>query len=322
VSFISHLPLRHTGSNLPVWTPDHPPVGRPSLSNTPSANQRYVLTGYFATMGIPLLAGRDIANYDSADSGKVMVISERMARTLFLGRNPLGQTVMIDMMNWMGEGPVACQVVGVVGNARIDSVSQDSRPTMYLPFNQFTRMPWLLRLCPVIRTELDPQSLVQTLGRLISARDRDIPLDPLLSMEERIGVRLEPRRATATTLALFSVVALALASLGLYGVLSFMVRQRTREIGVRIALGARTGQVIWQIVRYGFMLTVTGIGFGLLASLGMGRILESQLYQVFTIDPVSMALSGLALGMVALLASLIPARQAARVDPVVALRSE
>ncbi len=322
VSFISHLPLRHTHSNLPVWTPDRPPEGQASFANTPTANQRYVLPGYFATMGIPLLAGRDISSSDSPVAPKVIVISERMARTLFPDRNPLGQTVMIDMMNWMGKGPVACRVVGVVGNARVDSVSEESRPTMYMAFIQFTRMPWMMRMCPVIRTELAPQSLVQTLGRLISARDRDIPLDPLLSMEERVGVQLESRRVIATALALFSGAALALASVGLYGVLSFMVRQRTREIGVRTALGARTSQVIWEFIRYGLLLTIIGTAIGVLASLGMGRILESQLYQVSTIDPLSIALSVLALGTTALLASLIPAGQAARVDPVVALRNE
>ena len=322
VSFISHLPLRHPYSNLNVWTPDHPPEGRASLSNTPSANQRYVLPGYFATMGIPLLAGRDISSSDTPDAAKVMVISELIARSLFRGRNPLGQTVMIDMMNWMGEGPVACQVVGVAGNARVDSVSSEGRPTMYMPFSQFSRISWMIRLCPVIRTELDPQLLIQTLGKLISAKDRDVPLEPLLSMEQRIGVRLEGRRATATTLALFAAAALALASLGLYGVLSFMVRQRTREIGVRTALGARTSQVLWEIVRYGLLLAIVGMGFGVLASLGIGRFLATQLYQVSTIDPVSITLSTLALGIVTLLASLIPARQAARVDPVVALRSE
>ena len=321
-SFISHLPLRHPGSNLNVWTPHRPPDGHASLVNTPSANQRYVLPGYFATMGIPLLAGRDISSSDGTDSAKVMLISERMARTLFPDRNPLGQTVMIDMMNWMGEGPVACQVVGVVGNARVDSVSEESRATMYMPFSQFSRIPWMTRMCPAIRTELDPQSLVRTLSGLISATDRDVPLDPLVTMEERIGDRLQGRRATAATLALFSAAALGLASLGLYGVLSFIVKQRTREIGVRTALGARTGQVMWEVVRQGLLLALIGMGFGVLASLGIGRILESQLYQVPTVDPASIALAAMALTTAVLLASLIPAAQAARIDPVVALRNE
>jgi putative ABC transport system permease protein len=225
-------------------------------------------------------------------------------------------------MNWMGEGPVACQVVGVVGNARVDSVSEESRATMYLPFSQFARIPWMTRMCPVVRTELDPQSLVRTLSRLIADKDRDVPLDPLVTMEERVGDRLQGRRATAATLALFSAAALGLASLGLYGVLSFMVKQRTREIGVRTALGARTGQVMWEVVRQGLMLAVIGAGFGVLASMGMGRILESQLYQVSAVDPVSIALGALASATAVLLASLIPAGQAARVDPVVALRNE
>lgn len=321
-SFVSHLPLRHAGSNLNVWTPDRPPEERASLVNTPSANQRYVLPGYFATMGIPLLAGRDISDSDGPDSPKIMLISERMAHTLFPDRNPLGQTVLIDMMNWMGEGPVACQVVGVVGNARMDSVSEESRATMYMPFCQFAGMPWMTRMCPVVRTELEPQSLVRTLSRLIAAKDRDVPLDPLVTMEERISDRLQGRRATAATLAIFSAASLGLASLGLYGVLSFMVGQRTREIGVRTALGARKGHVMWEVVRHGLLLAAIGMSVGVFASLGMGHILESYLYQVPAIDPASMALGTLALATAVLLASLIPAWHAARVDPVVALRNE
>ena len=321
VGFVSHIPLLHTYSNIGVWTPDRPPESTTLGSVPTTADQRFVLPGYFEAMGIPLLAGRDVSDADGPDTGQVMVVSERMARALFGDRSPLGQTVIVDRIGFMKDARPSFEVVGVVGNARIDGVIRENLPVMYFSFRQFAPTDMLRRMCPMIRTSLAPESLVRTVNERLSAKDRDIPVE-LVGMEQRIATRLAPHRVAAATLAAFSTVALFLASLGLYGVLSFLVGQRTHEIGVRMALGARVGQVAWDLVRSGLALTAAGVGLGALGALAVGRLLASQLYEVSTADPVSMAVARLVLAAVATLASVLPAVQAARIDPAVALRSE
>jgi len=221
-----------------------------------------VLPGYFDAVRIPLLAGRDFAKGDGESAPLAMVINQRMARTLFPDANPLGRRVAVDMG---GPQPAIFEVVGVVGDARIEAMGLDAPMTMYLSYYQFPNAT--LRFA--IRTDQDPQSIARTVRRLVAARNRDIPVENLVSMEEIVGDSLAPQQATAVTLALFAVVALLLACLGLYGVLAYSVSQRTHEIGVGLALGAERRDVLRLVLKHGVVLVLIGVGIGLIGAVSL-----------------------------------------------------
>jgi putative ABC transport system permease protein len=309
MSYISHLPVLHPFSDLAAWASDAPPA---LLAEREMAYRRAVLPGYFQTLRIPILAGRDFTSADLYSKTPLMIVSQHMAKSLFPGRNPLGQHVMLDQEN----GAVACEVVGVVGDVAIRTFGEAPARAMYIP-NRGNGGGGF-----VIRTTVDPESILQSVRKRVAARDRGLAIENLRSFEKRLARSMAPQKVSAITLSLFSAVALLLASLGLYGVLSYLVKLRTREIGIRTALGAQMGQVVWEITKHGLVLTAFGMGIGVLGSLALGRILASQLYKVSPADPLSMALGSLTLGFVAMVATLVPALQAARVNPVVALRDE
>jgi putative ABC transport system permease protein len=312
VGFVNLLPIRNTLGDLPVWTPDRPPdslVGR-SLSHF-----RVVLPGYFDALRIPLLSGRDLERPAGENAPRTLVINELMSRTLFPDRNALGQQVLVDMGQ---AAPVSFEVVGVVGSARIEALAKDAPMTMYASFYQFP--DYTLRFA--IRTGQDPESIGQTVRRLVSARGSDIPADNLVSMEHLIGDSLAPQRVTAITLTLFSVVAVLLACIGLYGVLANSVAQRTHEIGVRVALGAEPEDVLLLVVRQGAVLALAGAVVGSGVAYWLTRLLANQLYGVTPTDPLTFASVVLLLLTVALLACYLPAHRAACLDPMAALRCE
>jgi len=238
-----------------------------------------------------------------------------MARTLFANRNPLGQRVSVDLGR---PQPTTFEVVGVVGNARLDSVGADAPMTMYWSYYQFPQMT--LRLA--IRTDQEPESITQTVRKLVLARDRGVPVENLISMQRLIGDSLVPQQVTAATLTAFALVALLLACIGLYGVLAYSVSQRTHEIGVRMALGAQGRDVLRLVVGQEMMLTLAGLGMGTFGVLGLTHFLSRMLYGVPPTDPVTYLLVSLLLTAVALAATFIPARRAMKVDPMVALRYE
>jgi putative ABC transport system permease protein len=312
VGFISQLPIRDPGNNVAAWDADHPPA---NSADQRTAYRRIVLPGYFDAVRIPLLSGRDLGKGDRENAPLTMVINQRMARTLFPDRNPLGQRVSVDMG---GPQTAIFEVVGVVGDARIEAIGLDAPMTMYLSFYQFPQAT--LRFA--IRTELHPESIAKTVRRLVAARNRDIPVENLVSMEETIGNSLAPQQVTTVALTLFAVVALLLACLGLYGVLAYSVSQRTHEIGLRVALGAERSDVLKLVVGQGFKLTLIGVGIGIVGAVAVTRLLAGLLYGVKPTDPLTFAAVSLLLTAVALLASYIPARRATKVDPMVALRYE
>jgi len=312
VSFTSHVPIRDTAGDPPMWAADRPPL---DSSEERTAAMRVVLPGYFRTLRIPLVAGRDLAATDRADTRRVMVINQVMARTLFPGENPLGRRVMVAT----GSEPVALEVVGVVGDARIYGVGQPAPMTMYATAHQFSRAMGLNLL---LRTELDPEALVRTVRTLVAARDRDIPVENLVSLERLIGGSLTAERATAIMLALFSAVALLLASLGLYGVLAYYVTERTHEIGVRMALGAGTRTVLAHVLARSGLMVIPGLAVGLAGALAATRLIERMLYDVAPTDAIAFATATACLAAVALAASAWPAWRAARINPVQALRGE
>ena len=312
VGFISQLPIRDPFNNIPAWDADHPPAN-PADART--ADKRIVLPGYFDAVRIPLLFGRDFGKGDGEHAPLTMVINEEMARTLFADRNPLGRRVSVDMG---GPQPATFEVVGVVGNARLNFLSDSPRMAMYMSYYQFPQAT--LRFA--IRTDQEPELITQTVRRLVLARDRGVPVENLVSMERLIGDSLVPQQVSAVMVALFALVAVLLASIGLYGVLAYSVSQRTHEIGIRMALGAERRDVLRMVLGQGMILTLMGLGIGIMGALGLTRFLSSMLYGVQPTDPVTFGLVSLLLAVVALAASWLPARRATKVDPMVALRYE
>ena len=311
VSFTTHVPIRDSAGDPPMWAADRPPA---DSSQMQSAALRSVLPGYFETLHIPIVAGRDLSERDRSDTPRVLVINQIMARTLFPGENPLGKRVMVAT----GAEPLALEVVGVAGDARIYSVGTAAPMTMYASIRQLPR----LALNLVVRTDMEPQSLAGAVRILVAKRDRDVAVEHLLSLEETIGESLVPERVTTVTLVLFSTLALLLASLGLYGVLAYHVTQRTHEIGVRMALGADARAVLAQVLARSGLMVVPGLALGLAGALAGTRLIDGLLYDVPPNDPVAIAAATMSLAIVALAASALPAWRAARVNPVKALRGE
>jgi predicted permease len=312
VGFICHLPIRDPYGNWPAWDTAHPPA---DPANRRLAHKRIVLPGYFDAVRIPLLSGRDFGKGDRQNAPLTIVINELMAQTLFADRNPLGQRVSVDLG---GTQPAIFEVVGVVGNARLNFVGDSAPMTMYMSYYQFPEAT--LRFA--IRTDQDPKSIAQIVRRAVRARSPDIPVEKLVSMEEALGESLAPQRVTAVTLTAYALVALLLASIGLYGVLAYSVSQRTHEIGIRMTLGAERRDVFRLVVGQGMILILMGLGIGIMGALGLTRFLSSMLYGVQPNDPLAFASMSLLLAGAAMLACYIPARRAMRVDPIVALRYE
>ncbi len=310
VGFVSRLPIRHPYGNPPAWPADSPPAD-PSERRT--ANWRVVMPGYFDAVGMPLLAGRDVGTTDRVDAPKVVVVNETLARTFFPGQEPLGQRLTVD-----GNPPHTHEVVGVVADARIDHVGGRVRAAAYGPYFQEPRS--VMRL--VLRSGLHPDLLAATVRKAIAARDRNVLVANTVEMERLIGDSILSQRVSAVTLTIFSVLALALASLGLYGVLAYYVAQRTHEIGVRIAIGAEPGDVLRHVLRRSGMMVLPGLALGLVASLASVRLIENLLYETPATDPATFVTVIACLAAVALAASAWPAWRATRIDPVRALRAE
>jgi putative ABC transport system permease protein len=313
VGFISHLPIRDAFDDLPMWVTGQRAA---DASRERTANMRLALPGYFTTIGIPLVAGRDISDGDTAQSARVLVINQRMAATLFPGVNPLGQHVTVTSQ----PQPIDFEVVGVVGDARIDGVALPPPMTMYAPVDQFWETNTQMSF--VVRTALMPAALTEPLGRLVAARNPNVPVDKLVTMEELIGASLVLQRATTMLLGTFSGVALLLAAVGLYGILAYQVAQRSREFGVRMALGATPKALVTQVLARGALMVLPGLAVGLAASRAASGLIAQFLYQLPPTDTLAYGGAIICLTGVALAASAVPAYRAARVNPVQALRGD
>jgi len=266
-------------------------------------------------MGIPILAGRDIQPSDTANSLHVVVISQQVAKTLFPKRDPLGQKVVIDRAN-----DVSWEVVGVVGDVKQSGLREEtsSRGTFYRAQAQQARSTMRL----AIRTSGNPLAVVSSLRKLLQKMDSDVPLSGPRTMEEVMANSAISEKAQAACLTAFSLLAVTLAAVGIYGLLAYVVSQRTGEFGIRLALGAQRAEVIAFVLRDGLKTILTGIGLGLLGAIVATRLIASELYGVGPLDPTTFAGVALVMTAVAVLACLIPARRAAKVDPMVALRYE
>jgi putative ABC transport system permease protein len=309
VGFVSSLPILNPSFNLSVWEAGNRPANPETVG---MAHRRVVLPGYFDAIRIPLRSGRDFGRGDRYGTPLTMIINERMARTLFPNRNPLGQRVSVDMF---GKQP-AFEVVGVVGDARLDFVGDDPPMTMYLSYCQFPDPTMRF----AVRTGREPEALTQTVRRLVLARDPTVAVENLVSMERIVGESLAPQQATATLLALLAAIAVLLAAIGLYGVLAYSVSRRTREIGVRMAMGARSIDILRLVMGRGVALAFAGVVVGLAAAAALTHLLNGLLFEVPSTDPLTFSAAPLCLLGVAVLATYLPARRAAKVHPLRALR--
>jgi putative ABC transport system permease protein len=285
--------------------PDSPPEDVQPFSVSPD---------YFATLGVPLRRGRLISPTDDAKAPRVALVNDEMARFAFAGADPVGHRITFnpsDSAGWM-------TIVGVVGNVAQEGVTAKPYQQIYLPIEQApTRSVYV-----TLRTDRDPMSLAASARAAVRDVDRDLVVNAVQPLEARVAQSIARPRLSVWLLTGFSALALVLAAIGIYGVMAYTVAQRTREIGVRMALGADPRNVKRLIVRQGMQPALLGVGVGLVAAIAASRLIASLLYGVSAVDPVTFVLVPLFLVGIALLATYVPARRATHVPPTVALQSE
>jgi putative ABC transport system permease protein len=278
-----------------------------------AADFRDVTPDYFRTMGIPLLQGRGFTEHDNLDNPRVVIIDGTFAHRFFRGQDPVGKHLQIPD----GTRPER-EIVGVVGAVLDTGLDQQPRPTIYFPSLQSPDQTMSL----LVRTALPTSSILPAIKNAIWSVDKEQPIFSVRPMDEIISGVTSAQRIAFLALDAFAFLALALAAIGIYGVTSYAVIQRIHEIGVRVALGAQRGDILRLVVVHGMKLASAGVLIGLLASLGLTRLMASLLFGVSATDPLTFAGVALLLFVVALLACYIPARRASKVDPIVALRYE
>ncbi|PYR78528.1 MAG: hypothetical protein DMF86_05625 [Acidobacteria bacterium] len=311
VGAISHLPLSNSSAGRGLTVAGFtPPPGE-----NPSATYRLTCPGYFQTMGIPILRGRDFALSDATDGPGVVIINELTAKKYWPSRDPIGQRLKIGRPE--SDAPWLT-VVGIVGNVRHFGLDADVRREIYRPYSQAA---WPV-MTVVAKTASDPAGFAASVRAALQGLDRDLPVSAVTTMTQIEQMWLGPRRFPMILLSAFAAVALVLAVVGVYGVVSYVVAQRTREMGIRVALGARASQLLVLVVRGAMRPIVAGLILGVAGGAAAGRLLSTLLYQVSPHDPgVLGAIAGV-LAVAAVAASLIPARRATTVDPILVLKDE
>ncbi|HEX8831353.1 MAG TPA: FtsX-like permease family protein, partial [Longimicrobium sp.] len=305
---VSHLPLTEGKMGHMAYRPDRP---APKAGEEPPVDIRIVGGSYFPAQGIRLVAGRAFDQRDHAEAVPAMIINRALARQQFPGEDPVGKRLAYPWPDL-----VVGEIVGVVDDVRETSVTDEPAAALYRPYTQWADA----NLNVVIRTGGDPAALAGPAREVVRRIDPNLPVASIRTMEEVVGEATARSRMSSYLLAAFATLALVLAGIGLYGIVSYAVTQRRGEIGVRVALGAERGNILRLIVRQGMVLTLAGLALGLVLSLALTRLLRSLLFGVTTTDPVTFLLVPLVLAAVALLASYVPASRAARVDPAIALR--
>jgi putative ABC transport system permease protein len=307
VGFISHLPLSGQLNDWPYTVEGRPPA---SPDQGFDDDFRLVNTQYFKAMSIPLLRGRNFTDQEVLQSTRVVLISELLAKQVFPNEDPIGHRLV------MGMSGEAFEIIGIVGDIRHRALENQPLPAMYLPtyYGNGRNL--------VIRVQGDPVNLAAAVRREVKALDPDQPVSAVKTMDDWVATSVSAPRYRTSLLALFALIALVLASTGIYGVMSYSVSQRTHEIGVRIALGAGGFDVLKMIVRQGMSLVAVGLALGLVGAIALTRVMSSVLFEVTPKDPLTFAVVAVFLAFVALLACYIPARRATKVDPLVALRYE
>jgi putative ABC transport system permease protein len=312
---ISHVPIRNRYSDWTVWNPENPPTRD---SERQWALSRRVLPGYFGTIGIPILLGRDHADTDIDSIPSLLVINQRLADWLFPEQNPVGRQIALDVG---GTEPALAEVIGVVGDVNINWVGGSPAPQMYFN-NANAPTYWSRRLNLMVSTAGDPTALVRPIRAALKERDPNVPLSDIAVMSDIVQSALSGSRVIALTITLFGSVALFLAMTGLYGVLAYYVTRRTQEIGIRVAFGATGSHVMKMVTLRGLALVAGGLVVGVLGAVAATRLLELQLYEIGSGDPVTFVAVSAFLLLVGTLACYLPVRRALRIDPVEALRTE
>jgi putative ABC transport system permease protein len=310
-SLTSHLPLGGVRWGQTVNIEGHqPPPGESGFG----VNTMSVGPDYFKTMGTTVLRGREFTSRDIEGAPRVVVINEEMARRFWPDRDPVGASVTMDG----GSGGQRFEIVGVVKNGKYWSLGEQPRLFLYHPILQ----GYYARSTLVAKTSGDPASLLAAVRREIGALDPNVAPTQIGALEEHMAFALFPARVSGVLLGVFGLLALVLALVGLSGLIAYSVSQRTREIGVRMALGAGTRDVLKLVIGEGMLLALIGMTIGLAAALGLTRFLSDLLYGVNAVDPLTFGVIALLLIGVALMACWLPARRATRVDPMVALRCD
>jgi putative ABC transport system permease protein len=307
VGFVTELPLSGQANDSPFTV-----VGRPAVppGQEFGADWRRINQNYFQSLRIPLLRGRNFTEQEVSAGAPVVIVSEQLVNTVFPNEEPLGQR----LQTAVAKDPY--EIIGVVGDIRHRAIEFQPFAAMYMP----TRRPGGTTV--VLRTNGDPLSLAPAVRREVLAIDPDQPIGRMRTMDEWIDRSTSTPRYRTTLLALFAALAMLLAATGIYGVMSYSVAQRTHELGVRMALGARRGDVLRLVVRQGMVLVVVGLAIGLIAAFLLTKVMESLLFGVTAKDPITFVAVAGVLSLVALIACYIPARRATKVDPLTALRYE
>ncbi len=310
---VDFLPLSGSNSGAGFF-PEGRPMPRPGEAQI--VWMRWMSEGYFRAMSIPLMAGRQFDERDSPPAPPVAIVNQTLARRFWPGEDPIGKRFTLSAP---GQGVPIFTVVGVAGDVRHTNLIQAPDAEMFLYYRQ--NVP--ARVTLTVRTRSsDPASLAGPMRQALAAADKDLPMSRIRTMETIVSDSISSRRLTMMLLGIFAAVALLLAAVGIYGVISYSVAQRTHEIGIRMALGAPREGVLWMVTSEAMALAVIGELVGLAATLALRRLLDSQLYGMTTMDPLVFATVPIILGAVAFFASLIPARRAMHVDPLIALRHE
>jgi predicted permease len=310
---VTRVPPGRVGSDGGYWI-DHLPPREHLSVNAPNAVFSVVAPGAFATLGIPLRAGRDFHDADTYDAPFTVIINEALARKAFPGQDPIGHRLFcgFDSLDPM-------TIVGVVGDVRQYGPAREPSPEIYMPYEQHPRAATALSI--VVRAASDPTALSAAMRRIARERSPDVPVK-FTTMEISLAENVAAPRFRTLLFAVFAGLAVCLAMAGVYGVMAYAVGQRSNEIGLRIALGASTGSVLRLVLGQGLALAGLGLALGLAAAVAGTRMLTSMLFRVQPNDPVVYLAVAVLLGMVAVVASYVPARRASKIDPLSAIRQE
>jgi putative ABC transport system permease protein len=303
------------------WGMEFSIAGQPRDASSPKQGSRFVMIspGYFQTFGIRILKGRDFTDWDNAGAMRVAMVNETFVKQYLANLDPLAQRVVVRQLGMSTMGPpVEWQIVGVFHDVRNRRTRREDAPEIDVPFWQ-SPMPYV-RISA--HTAADPANLSNSLAAAVHSVDPDLALDHVITMDQAVDEWLADDRFAMLLFAGFAGVALLLAAIGIYGVMSFVVGQRTQEIGLRMALGASSREVLFMVLSEGMLLALVGLFLGLGGTYFVGRTMKSILYGVTAMDPLAFSLVAAVLLSAAMLACYLPARRATQVDPMVALRYE
>jgi putative ABC transport system permease protein len=285
-------------------------------SDQPRTNFRTIDPSYFQTMHIPLVQGREFTARDERNAAQVVIVNQALARKFFPNEDPIGKHIKPGVSD-TGEDKMR-EIVGVVGDVKHHALWEASDPEVYVPYEQVA----IGQMNVIVRSEVDPASLLPAMREQVKSLDAELPVYDPQTMEDYISASVASKKFISILCGVFAASGLLLAIVGLFGVMSYTVSQRTHELGVRAAVGAEKKDILRLILNHGMAITLAGIVIGLIGTLAVTRVLKSELFGVTATDPLTFVGVGLLLTLVALAACYLPARRAARVDPIVALRYE